>query len=977
MIDETQPPSKGASSGRSGARRGPPLPPVDQTSDTLHGFSPVTVAPPAAAPPTAAPDETHPKAVDPTIAPAAAGAGTLVPRDAAPAVSSPPTGEEPTQAAPPTDATLGGFDAATQAYHKAAIASAPKAINTGASFGHYELIEPIAKGGMGIVYKARQRNLNRIVAIKMILAGQFADQSDIDRFYAEAEAAAALSHPNIVAIHEIGEVQGQHFFSMDYIEGQSLADLVRENPLRPRRAAEFVRTIAETMQFAHDSGVVHRDLKPANVLLDKRQRPLITDFGLAKHVSGQSQRTIAGSIVGTPSYMPPEQAAGKIDEIGPWSDQYSLGAILYELLTGRPPFRSASPFETVRQVLETEPLSPRLLNENVPKDLETICLKCLQKERARRYASAQELADELGRFLRGEPIHARPISQLARFWRLCKRNPITASAIALAVLILIAATGVSTGFYIETSRALVKSDQSLQEAIGAVNEFFTTVSEDTLLNEPGMQPLRAKLLAKTKAYFERFLTQRANDPKVEFELAGAYYKLGKIATQLQAPEDAIKPYEKALEMQEHLVAKRPKDLERLAALGDTVNQLGGLRASQNDVKRAQEAFERAIDIREKLVAANPQELEYQRLLANTHMNIGSMAQAKGQYENARKQFEEAQRIRQVALQTAQSDAPETAKLVLRDLGMGFYNLGQLDVCEEFAGAAEHFKSAAEVFQRLAGNNPDDPGIEYDIGNQKRLASSYGRIGDMLRTEKPDEARTWYQRAIKVSGRLAQDNQRVPEYSLDWAAVFVSLSSLESAAGNKAQAAQALERARAILDPLSIRFKTVPRCQEALAITLRQLAAIKCEEGDNSAAAQNLKEAETILHGLVEQHGNEIQYWQLEVDTLRDLASVEQSLARSQQAIEHLHQAAGVMQKFVELYRKDKELEPELAQSLLAQSLQDVASIHTAAGDAKLAGDAIAEAIEILGRLVKKFPDDPRFKEQLQAAQKMAAAAPSP
>ena len=368
---------------------------------------------------------------------------------------------------------MAGHDPQTQEYHRAAMAAAPKAVTIGALFGHYELIEPIAKGGMGIVYKARQRNLNRVVAIKMILAGQFADQTDIDRFYAEAEAAAALSHPNIVAIHEIGEVQGQHFFSMDYIEGQSLADLVRENPLRPRRAAEFVRTIAETMQFAHDSGVVHRDLKPANVLLDKRQRPLITDFGLAKHVSGQSQRTMAGSIVGTPSYMPPEQASGKIDEVGPWSDLYSLGAILYELFTGRPPFRSASPFETIRQVLETEPLSPRLLNENVPKDLETICLKCLQKERVRRYTSAQELADELGRFLRGEPIQARPISQVARFWRLCKRYPVTSSAIALAVVVLIAATGISTGFYIQASRALVKSDESLGEAIAAVNDLFT------------------------------------------------------------------------------------------------------------------------------------------------------------------------------------------------------------------------------------------------------------------------------------------------------------------------------------------------------------------------------------------------------------------------------------------------------------------------------------------------------------------------
>ena len=223
-----------------------------------------------------------------------ADGGTLLP-DSPPPIETNRVTADRTFASLPTDLTLSPADPQTKAYHQAALAEAPKPTPAGTPFGHYELLEPIAKGGMGIVYKARQRNLNRIVAIKMILAGQFADQTDIDRFYAEAEAAAALSHPNIVAIHEIGEVEGQHFFSMDYIEGQSLAALVHENPLAPRRAADFARIIAETMQFAHDSGVVHRDLKPANILLDKRQRPLITDFGLAKQVSSHRSATMAGS----------------------------------------------------------------------------------------------------------------------------------------------------------------------------------------------------------------------------------------------------------------------------------------------------------------------------------------------------------------------------------------------------------------------------------------------------------------------------------------------------------------------------------------------------------------------------------------------------------------------------------------------------------------------------------------------------------
>src|SRR5262245_59610727 len=486
----------------------------------------------------------------------------------------------------PHDATLGGVDGATAAFHQAALEAAPKPITKGASFGNYELLEPIAKGGMGIVYKARQRNLNRIVAIKMILAGQFADQEDINRFYAEAEAAAALSHPNIVAIHEIGETGGQHFFSMDYIEGQSLSGLIHENPVSPRRAAEFMITISETMQFAHESGVVHRDLKPANVLLDKRQRPLITDFGLAKQVSNTSQMTMAGSIVGTPSYMPPEPAAGKLAEIGPWGEWYSLGAILYGLPTARPPFRASSPFETIRQVLETEPPSPRLLNPNVPKDLETICLKCLQKERTRRYGSAQELADELKRFLRGEPIHARPISQVARFWMLCKRHPLTSSAIAAAVVFLLAIPIITTAAYVRISSALAqekvakalaetKSAEALRKhrkAKQAVNELFTIVSETTLFNQPGFQPIRKQLLDKARSFYEDLSQDSEGDPELAMDLADAHFRLGKIAIALDSLSDAEKPLLKAKEIQQRLIAEKPNDFELLQALSKTLTE---------------------------------------------------------------------------------------------------------------------------------------------------------------------------------------------------------------------------------------------------------------------------------------------------------------------------------------------------------------------------------------------------------------------
>ncbi len=304
--------------------------------------------------------------------------------------------------------------------------ASPPPHSPGSWFGSYELIEQIGEGGMGVVFKARQRTLNRIVALKMMRSGSLASEPEVKRFRSEAQAVARLQHPNVVAIHEVGEQDGQFFFSMDYIEGKNLAEVVRRTPLPAERAARYVKTIAEATHYAHERGILHRDLKPANVLIDASDQPRITDFGLAKHIATDSDLTVSGAVMGTPSYMPPEQAAGKRKEIGPASDVYSLGAILYDLLTGRPPFRADTPVDTLRQVLDSEPAPPRLLNAKVPRDLETICLKCLAKEPGQRYPSARELAEDLGRFLLREPIQARPVGHLGRLWRWCRRNPVIA-----------------------------------------------------------------------------------------------------------------------------------------------------------------------------------------------------------------------------------------------------------------------------------------------------------------------------------------------------------------------------------------------------------------------------------------------------------------------------------------------------------------------------------------------------------------------
>ncbi len=326
----------------------------------------------------------------------------------------------------------------------------------------YEVLEELGRGGMGVVYKARQAGTQRLVALKMILSGQQAGPEETRRLRGEAEAVARLRHPNIVQIYEVGDCQGQLFLALELVEGGTLARRLAGNPQPGRESASLVETLARAMHHAHCQGIVHRDLKPANVLLFavqagapdsassvclERLTCKITDFGLAKRLDQTSMHTQTGAVVGTPSYMAPEQASGKVKETGPATDVYALGAILYELLTGRPPFRGATILETLQQVVADEPVPPARLQPRLARDLETICLKCLAKEPARRYPSALALADDLRRFLTGEPILARPSGWLERTLKWTRRQPAQAGLIVLSLLLVLGLVAGGVGLF--------------------------------------------------------------------------------------------------------------------------------------------------------------------------------------------------------------------------------------------------------------------------------------------------------------------------------------------------------------------------------------------------------------------------------------------------------------------------------------------------------------------------------------------------
>jgi serine/threonine protein kinase len=304
-------------------------------------------------------------------------------------------------------------------------------------FGDYELLEQIGRGGQGIVFRARQKSLNRIVALKVIGLGRWATEAHLKRFRLEAEAAARLEHPGIVPIHEVGERDGSCYFSMKFVEGGQLDEVTKREPMPIRRAVELIAKVARTVDYAHEHGILHRDIKPGNILLDANGEPHLTDFGLARLVESESSVTHTLEVLGTPSYMAPEQAVGNNAAVSRATDVYGLGAVLYQLLTGHPPFAGGTTWETIKLLLDAEPRQPRLLNPKIDRDLNTICLKCLEKDPQRRYSSALALAEDLERWLKHEPIRARHTGVFARGSKWVRRNP--ARALAAASLVTLAA----------------------------------------------------------------------------------------------------------------------------------------------------------------------------------------------------------------------------------------------------------------------------------------------------------------------------------------------------------------------------------------------------------------------------------------------------------------------------------------------------------------------------------------------------------
>jgi tetratricopeptide (TPR) repeat protein len=535
----------------------------------------------------------------------------------------------------------------------------------GEKFGDYQLLAEIGRGGMGVVFKAQQLSLPRTVALKMILSGRLASPPERQRFRLEAEAAARLDHPHIVPLYEVGTLQGLPFYSMKLVSGGNLAQRQWPRPLTPaeqRRTAQLLATVAEAIHHAHQCGVLHRDLKPANILLDAEGQPHVTDFGLAKHLgeSGAGERPItpSGAAVGTPSYMAPEQALGP-KAVTTAADVYSLGCILYELLTGRPPFRAETPLATLLDVLERSPPPPRSLWPTLDRDLETICLKCLEKDPAHRYASAAALAEDLRRFAAGEAIQGRPLSRLGRLRRWCRRQPLLAGM--LTALVVVVATAFclvwwqwrrAESNFQESERQkeaglrhLNLAEERLHLAHDLVDEFCIRLSEDRLKYLPGTQALRRDLLEAAGKHYRKFLDQKGEDPALRRRLAAAHYALASVLGSLGSRAEALAEYQAALDLYDEILRQGPDHGEVEVFRARTLHRMGGLHSEAGRLTSALEYFLPARDVFAAQATRVPGDTAMQTDLAAVLGNLGNLYRSRGDAAGALPYLEEALAIR--------------------------------------------------------------------------------------------------------------------------------------------------------------------------------------------------------------------------------------------------------------------------------------------------------------------------------------------
>jgi tetratricopeptide (TPR) repeat protein len=742
------------------------------------------------------------------------------------------------------------------------------------NLGRFRIRRLLGRGGYGIVYLAFDPLLGRDVALKVPRARVLADPELRARFRHEARAAAGLDHPNIVPVFEAGEADSVFYIASAYCPGLTLARWLsqRSEPLPGRVAASLLSTLAEAVHHAHSRGVLHRDLKPSNLLLQKKSReprtksqdersasdleldicdfePKVMDFGLAKLLSGpevvsdSEGHTPSGEIVGTPSYMAPEQAEGKVREISTAADVYALGAILYELLTGRPPFQAETVLATLEQVRSQEPVPPRRLQPCVAPDLEIICLKCLAKAPRQRYPSAHGLADDLGRFLAGQPIQARPVGARERIVKWARRKPALAGLVSLGCLAVVGLplAGVWHTLRVHAERDMAvansqRADANFEKACEAVDRMLTEVGHVQLVHVPHLEPVRRKLLQEALAFYQGFLRENATDPGLRRETGRAFDRIGYIHQLMGEFGEAERAYRQAVGFHEQLAADFPDELAHRKDLADCCNSLASVLRNVGRTEEAEQAYRRALALREALVADFSNVPDFRATLAISHHHLGELLRIINRLHEAEHHYGRAVTLRQ-ELVAEFPDEPARREALANTYG----GRGALfQESHQLREAAEAYHKAQDHQEKLVAAFPNNPEYRW------ALASTNHNRSELLRTAgRSQDAEQASRHAVALAERVAADFPHVLQYRRGLATMLNRRGAVLRTAGHPQEAERAYERALTLGEQLAVDFPEVPDCRCELGITFNNLANLLAVRGELRESRRRLEQA--IVH----------------------------------------------------------------------------------------------------------------------------------
>ncbi len=739
----------------------------------------------------------------------------------------------------------------------------------------YEVLGELGRGGMSVVYQARQARPARLVALKMILAGSHAGPELRARFLAEADAIARLQHPNIVQVFEVGVADDALYFSMELVEGGSLHHKLAGAPQPANLAASVVEAVARAAQYAHERGIVHRDLKPGNILLTSEGTPKIADFGLARQdpdkpqgaeagAPGASFRgrnlTVTGAVLGTPGYMAPEQALGKGATIGPAADVYALGAILYEMLTGRPPFLGTSVLETLEMVRTQEPVPPSRLQPRLPRDLETICLKCLAKEPASRYASALALADDLRRFQSGRPIRARPVPIYEKAWKAARRRPLVTASLALAILALGSLLAAWTWFTLrlqaernrananahqadlERSRAEVNEDRAFE----AIDRFLTRIADQKLAAIPGLEEVRRDLLLDALKVSQAFLAEKQSDasPRVRKEVAQAHLRCSRIQIALKNKAGQLEHLHEAVRLNRQLVEDFPDESSYRTALALTLHNLGiSLPAGKgpNPLEQGEALLKEALQMRRQLVAetADP---EASFNLASTHLALNQMHRSQpGRQHDAEQAGKDALAILEAMPASVHNSARYRHQLanLCVSLGVQHYTRGNMTQSKDYQ------ERARELYR---AQRQSEPGDEKALGGLAMVSNNLGAV--YLELKQPALALKAGQEALQGYEEIARLHRALPGPRGGLAGAYNNLARVYERIGNPQEAEQLHRAACREYRELVRDYPTELDVKLELARNLTNLGDVLQLHGKPAEAVAPCREAVDILEPLV-------------------------------------------------------------------------------------------------------------------------------